>query len=239
MDEIVFITTFEKEHIELYGKRFINTFNKFNNHLQLYVYAENFQKNEVPGNYSLLDFKQTIPHHQSFTEHIKNKKTNLDLKSTNRLSKALRWSYKSFAIIHALENLKCRYLVWLDGDVETIGCLDLDAIGKINKEKLITVYPQIIKGDLHIESGLIIFNLKHQSIGKIIEHYKLGYYEREILNLNKPWDGFWLGRYCENNTNEINYIKPPFGNMRGIFKHHVGKEKFRNTDLNKFSGRKN
>lgn len=238
MDEIVFITTFSQEHIRLYGERFVSTFNKYNNHLKLYVYAENFKEHDLPGNFVFLDFEQTIPQHRNFLNHINYKKINLDPKSINRLSKALRWSYKSFAIIHALENIKCKYLVWIDADVETIGYLDQTNIDKIARGKLITVYPQNLKGELHIESGLVIFNQMHPSIVKIIDHYKKGYHEEEILKLNKPWDGFWLGKYCKNYENEINFIRPPFGNMRRIFKHHVGKEKFKNIGYNKFSGRK-
>jgi len=238
MSDTIFITTFAKEHIDLYGKRFIDSFNKYNSHLPLHVYAEDFDKTDLSNHYKLSDFNKTIPLHKTFLEHIRMLQIGLLTKPKNRLEKALRWSYKSFTIIHALENSSCKYVVWIDADVETVGHFAKNSTSKINHENLCTVYQQYIDRELHIESGLIIFNLHHPSIINIINHYKKGYQKYQVLDLDKPWDGFWLGKYCKTSKDPINYVSPPFSNVKGIFKHHVGKDKFRNTDHNKFSGRK-
>lgn len=240
MDKVAFISTFSIDHIDLYGRRFINTFNRFNSHIPLYIYAENFTKNIVDGHFTIFDFSKTIPEHITFKDHIEMLSKGLNGKAINRYKKALRWSYKSYVILHALQNLSFEFIVWLDGDVESLSTFDLSMIPKINSDSLVTLYPQYVKGELHIESGLLIFNTKHHKIDNLIRHYKEGYEKYKILELQKPWDGFWLAEFCQKNeyAADINYVRPPFANLHKFFKHHVGKNKFQNLNFDKFSGRK-
>ena len=69
----------------------------------------------------------------------------------------------------------------------------------------------------------------------LIQHYIEGYYEKKILSLKKPWDGFWLGDFVDKNKskNICQRITPPFSNVSDYLRHNVGKQKFINTHLNK------
>lgn len=240
MKDVVVITTFARDHINLYGNNFVESFKRFCNY-DLIVFAEDFTVDDLRTPVNVKDFYTCIPEQQEFKDHIKNISKGMRKKPLNRLAKALRWSYKSYAIWYALKNIDTKYIVWLDGDVQCKSPIPYNLIERINEERLMTVYPQAIEGDLHIESGMIIFNRYHHRIDKVIEHYYNGYHNKQVLNIPKPWDGFWLAKLLEDDraiAKSSVRIRPPFSNVANMLEHNVGKDKFRDTGLNKFSGRK-
>jgi len=236
MQDTVVITTFARDHIDVYGKRFVETYKRYCR-FPLYIFAEDFSSDEFDG-HAVYDYYTHIPQQLKFKESILETSESLNDKEKNRLQKALRWSYKGFVIWHALQNIDAKYIVWIDADVETIGSVPSALAKSLCQDKLIMCYPQTIKGKLHIESGFVIFNKQHPNINKIIQHYENGYTNQQVLKLDKPWDGFWLGKFVENYPALCCIDKPIFGNIRPFFTHHVGKEKFKDTNLNKYSGRK-
>ena len=237
MSSVSVVTTFAKDHIDVYGKRFVNSFKKNCKH-PLYLYAEDFSSEEI--NHQVVDFYSSIPEHVKFKNYIEEQISSLNLKEQNRLRKALRWSYKSFVIIHALETIKSDYVVWIDADVETINPVPDDLIEKLCGNYLMMCYPQKLDDGVHIESGFVIFNKNHPDIQTVINHYRRGYYLQQVLTIKKPWDGYWLANLISQDIKikeKINHVHTPFSNIRPYFKHHVGKQKFSVTPLNKFSGR--
>lgn len=236
--KITVVTTFAKDHIAVYGRRFIDTFQK-HCAFDLKIFAEDFTQQDL--NYPVLDYYKHIPEQIEFKQFILENIESSNTKSANRLRKALRWSYKSFVIWYALKNINSDYIVWMDADVETLRPVDETVISKIAKKKLIVANPELIKNDMHIESGFVIFNTKHSLISRVIEHYHQGYHDQQVLNLPKPWDGFWLAKLMKEDkeiSNSSDLSKVPYRKIFTYFKHHVGKAKFRNTDLNKYLGRK-
>lgn len=228
-----YVSTFSKDHLEVYGNRFLNSFTSFSND-PLVLYAEGFNW------HNSLDFESVIPQHAEFKTHIHDLiSEEQNKKEIARLKKALRWSYKSFAIIHALENIKTDYVVWLDGDVETVSKVPSNLADRMCKDKLLFGYKQFIKKDMHIESGLVIFNTKHPCIKEVIRMYRLGYHFKQVLNLPKPWDGFWLAHMLKMKKIQKESIisSVPFMGVTNTFKHHVGKTKFKNLDFDKYLGR--
>lgn len=227
-----YISTFSKEHLPIYGDKF---FAGFKNVVDpLYFYAENFSKENT------FDFFETIPQHKEFYNHIKHVQSNLTHhKDLRRLDKALRWSYKSYVIIHALENIDTDYLIWIDGDVQVLKTPPENLCQNLCGNSLMFGFDQYINRAKHIESGFIIFNKRHANIDLLLNGYKEGYYDRKILNLPKPWDGFWLAE-LSNRPNIKEYcklIKGPFRCIKEWFYHDVGKNKFQNTNLNRHLGR--
>lgn len=234
---VLYITSFANDHLDLYGNRFIESFNKFSNS-PLIIYAEGFTNNNT------VDFEETIPEHKQFKNYILKTIDNLqEKKQISRLKKALRWSYKSYSIIHALENYDYQYIVWIDGDVETVNNVPVDLPNKLCKDKLLYGFKENLNVNnttqIHIESGFVIFNKNHQNINKVINGYKQGYYNRLVLNLSKPWDGFWLHKIITDNnlTKDCEINKSPFSTIHKYFHHHVGKQKFQNKSVDKHLGR--
>jgi|13_taG_2_1085334.scaffolds.fasta_scaffold12675_3 hypothetical protein len=235
MQDVVVITTFAQDHINLYGKRFVDTFKRYCRY-PLYIFAEDFSSDQFYG-HTVYDYYKHIPEQLTFKNNILNLFPSLDTKEQNRLRKALRWSYKGFAIWYALKNIDTKYIVWIDADVETLSKIPSSLISSLCEDKLLMCYPQRMKGSLHVESGFVIFNKQHPEIDLVIQHYENGYLNQQVLELSKPWDGFWLGKFIEQ-SNNCCLERTPFKNIESFFKHYVGKEKFQDTSLNKYSGRK-
>jgi len=235
MQDTVVITTFARDHIDIYGKQFVETYKRYCQ-LPLYIFAEDFLSDEFNG-HSVYDYYKHIPQQLTFKETILETINAVSNKEKNRLLKALRWSYKGFVIWYALQNIDAKYIVWIDADVETISSVPSALAQSLCQDKLLMCYPQTLKGELHIESGFVVFNKQHPEVKKIIQHYENGYLNQQVLKLNKPWDGFWLGKFVGKHSSLCRIEKPIFGNIRLFFTHHVGKEKFKNTNLNKYSGR--
>lgn len=235
MPSVAVVTTFAKDHINVYGKRFVQSFKKYCNY-PLYIYAEDFKSEDI--DYEVVNFYDSIPQHKEFKKNIEQLKNTANPKESNRLRKALRWSYKSFSTIHALENIDADYIVWIDADVITLNTVPNDLVERICESHLIMCYPQSLSEGIHIESGFVVFNKRHSNISQVVEHYKNGYHKNQILTIQKPWDGYWLSELVHANLqSDCKLVTTPFSNIRQYFKHDVGKSKFRETGLNKYSGR--
>jgi hypothetical protein len=237
MPSVAVVTTFAKDHINLYGKGFVESF-KANCNYPLYIYAEDFTAEDIGCN--VVDFYTAIPEHTKFKDSIQTQISSLDKKEQNRLRKALRWSYKSFVIIHALENINADYIVWIDADVETVNTIPNNLIESLCGKYLMMCYPQNLDDGVHVESGFVIFNKQHPNIQAVINHYRRGYHLEQILTIKKPWDGYWLANLITTNQTvkeKTYHACAPFSNIRQYFRHNVGKRKFDETGLNKFSGR--
>ena len=235
MQDTVVVTTFAQDHISIYGKTFVESFERYCR-FPLYIFAEDFSSDDFYG-HTVYDYYKHIPEQLEFKNNILKLFPSLNAKEQNRLRKALRWSYKGFVIWHALQNIEAKYIIWIDADVETLSAVPSNLANTLCQDSLLMCYPQPLKGELHVESGFVIFNKQHPQIDLVTDHYKKGYLDQQVLNLSKPWDGFWLGKFIQS-SNNCRLQRPVFGNIRPFFTHHVGKDKFRDTGLNKFSGRK-
>lgn len=227
------VTTFNDLQLPLYGDRFIENF-------QLYwpcsgtVYAERFQKPNT-DKLEFVDYYKTIPEHNIFKSIVEQKLPVKDKKTKYRLKKALRWSFKAYAIIHALENIDTDYVVWLDADVNTMRGVPANFAENKCGKQLLYCYKDVIRlNGLHIESGMVIFNKQHDKIHHIIEGYKTGYHEQKVFSLPKPWDGYWLAKIIQPMQKDVTMMSPPFRDVKGIMHHDVGKAKFQGKKFDNY-----
>ena len=227
-----YVSSFSDIHLPIYGEKFLKSFKLVKD--DLHFYAENFATE------TSIDFHTTIPHHREFYDYIKNLQAQeTNKKQIRRLDKGLRWSYKSYVIIHALENIDTDYLIWIDGDVQVLKTPPEDLCQQLCGDRLMFGFEERVAGMKHIESGFVIFNKNHKNINLILDGYKEGYYNKGVLELPKPWDSFWLAHLTERKGIKEHCVlkKSPFSNIREWFHHDVGKEKFNNTNVNKYLGR--
>jgi len=237
-----FISTFAKDHIPIYAKNFLTSYNEHSK-FPLILYAEDFSKDELPGEYTHMEFNKEIPAHKNFKDLISiADKDTPDIKAKRRLAKALRWSYKAFTILHALRTIDAKYIVWIDGDVTVKRNLPLNFIESLIEEKLCMAYLEKLQmkdsTTHHIESGLVVFNKTHKLISHIIHGYSIAYEKGNILNYSKPWDGILLAEILLPLQSYCNLLLSPFSNVKSFLHHAVGKNKFINQDINRYSGRK-
>lgn len=195
------ITTLHKDGYNLYGKNFIPTWIEyFPSDWNIFYYAETHDPH-FADQVTVLDFHSTCPDWVNFYNYTKQLKTlTTNKKEINRLKKALRWSFKMFTLLHALENTTDDFLIWMDSDVYADNYPKNNWIKKIIGDNCFAGQRETVKGFTHIETGIIIINMKHKDVSKIIDWIRQGYIEFKILNEDKPWDGAWMGKLADSGT---------------------------------------
>lgn len=239
MDSVKVITTLHKDGYDLYGKNFINTWIRyFPSEWQIDYYAEKHDP-EFGSRIKILDFNKNCKEWQGYYEHVLSCVNALnstkDKKQINRYKKALRWSFKMFALLHALETSDTRYLIWLDSDVYAKSPPPDDWIKTVLNGKCVAGQVERVKHFTHIETGILIIDLHHPDVFKLVNWIKKGYINKEILNEPKPWDGAWIGKLYDLKLLDFNNIwmlvrsevAKAFSNQNlNWLVHRVGDEKF-------------
>ena len=243
------ITTLHKDGYNLYGKRSIETWSKyFPQDWEIVYYAEKHQP-EFDKRVTIVDFDKICPDWEGFYSAIKEsyeKKKSSDKKILNWHKKALRWSFKSFSLLHALKNPSTKYLIWLDSDVIANKPPINNWIQICLNGKCMAGQFENIKVGGHVETGVLIFDLEHPDIQKIIDWIDLGYNKYKILEEDKAWDGIWMAKLVTLNTVSWNNLemviksdvaKSFSSDSLKWLTHRVGKRKFQLSKFDVRSGR--
>lgn len=240
------ITTFSEDGYELYGRQMVETWlQHWPDEYNLKVYVEDFkiaknsriqQINLNKACPALLDFKK---YSQSLLE-----KNQGDDKQEKRIKKTVKWSHKVFAIDHALRSFDTDYLIYLDGDTYSFNNAPPDLGKTLCKENLLAVHFEKLLHGLHFETGLIIFNRRHERFQEFLDSYVRGYTTNEIYDMVKTWDSYWLVHVCEENefpvTNLAHKTTRVFNNpiIRQFMIHNVGPGKYIKANFDRYTGRK-
>lgn len=246
------ITTFGQTGKELYGDQFLKTFLQYwPKEIKLTVYYEDWEPDLLDDRIEYLDLDKLIPEVNNFRDYCNScinqlPKDERVQKRINWYNKAIRWSFKSFVMYKELERKDSRYVIWLDGDVTTLQTPDFLIAEKTLNGCAYASHLEFIKGNHHCESGFIVFDTAHRDCKKVVEHIKNGYLNRKILDLDKPWDGFWLALMISQgisfnnlNTDRVGSGKT-FTNryLFNILHHNVGNRKLKDNGLHHITGRK-
>jgi hypothetical protein len=206
MKTVKVVTTLHLDGYNLYGKTFIQTWEKyFPKDWQIDYYAENHTPS-FSDRVRVLDFNSLCPDWLDFYNYVKSINTSNDKKQVNSLKKALRWSFKMFTLVHALENADTDYVIWVDADVYATQSPPKDWIESVIESSCIAGQVERVKHATHIETGIVIINTKHLHTQMVIDWIKEGYVHKKILNEPKPWDGFWMGKLYDSNTVDFKKI---------------------------------
>jgi hypothetical protein len=247
---VTVITTLHNDGYNLYGSRNLKTwFSFFPDNWKIVYYAEKHEPAAHPR-LEVLDFNKECPDWENFYQgvikHLQNHPTPKDQKIINWHKKALRWSFKMFALLNAMKTVNSRYLVWLDADVFATRTPDAGWIEKCLDGNAMAAQLEFIKAGGHVETGILILDLHHQDISKIYDWISLGYVQQRILDEDKAWDGIWMAKLVQSKTvawNNLNMViqsnvARAFSNGRLTWlTHHVGKYKFKETGISARSGR--
>jgi hypothetical protein len=201
MKPVKFITTFSEKGYHLYGKNWIETFlqkiKKFP-HITANVYINGMNLNGMPNDEKIkvLDFDKEIPEHREWISFYNQYSKHFEPVRTLNL----KFSYKSFVMFKALENINEGYIIWLDAD-----CIFLSDKFKNFPESLIgdsLIACQLEKGSEHVESGIVIFNAEHPDKKEFYDTLKDFYLNKEKINsFGELFDGYVLRR-------TINWLNP-------------------------------
>jgi hypothetical protein len=238
-NEFSVITTFSRDGYHLYGQRMIRAWLKhWPKNSRLTVYTEGYKLLETSDRIDEIDINESCPNLEKF----KQASWQLD-QPKEKIEKTIKWCHKVYAIQHALKNQK-NYLIFLDGDTYTKNNVPEDFPKKLVVDNLFAVHFENLKHGLHFETGLIVFNLKHEKIKWLIEILTTAYDSLDIYNMKKTWDGFWFSHLYEKYNLPVVNLS---GNRQGVFcnplvkellVHDVGTQKYLKAGYNKFTGRK-
>lgn len=194
------VTTLHEDGYNLYGKDFVKTWEQFfPQEWTIDYYAEKHIPDFGPR-INILDFNANCPNWNDFYDYVKSRTISIkDKKQINRYKKALRWSFKMFTLLHALENASTRYVLWIDADVYAVKSPSQGWIEQVLDNHLIAGQLEHVKGFPHVETGLLIIDTHHGSFQNLIKWIRKGYVDKLILGEAKPWDGAWIGKLFESN----------------------------------------
>lgn len=238
------ITTFSEDGYHLYGKRMIDTWCRYwpaDYTLRLYVehnLVVDDPRVEIvnlhDASKALVDFK---------TRYYEQAKNTKDKKKRNKILKTIKWCHKVYAIEHAL-NSDHDHLIFLDADTYTRTKVPSGQLETLVGPNLFAVHFEHLQGMPHYETGLIIFNKKHNQIQDLKENLTIAYNTGEIFQLPKSWDGFWFAELHARRKYSV--LDLAGGRRTGVFTnpkvrdilvHEAGKRKYQGTNYNKYTGK--
>jgi hypothetical protein len=213
MKPIKFITTFSEIGYNLYGKTWIQTFtdnvNVDNVSANIYVDSPIQVSNQK---IKTIDYNTAIPAHKSWCAQFDSRYSNGNGIYAKKMG--VRFSYKSFVMINALENNKDCYVIWLDGDCIFKQNQDFSTFPEsLLNGKAIASQREHNAGNDHMESGVVIFDVDHEDCKKFLNKFKENYMIDNIIHMGSPFDGFIICKSIDQSG--IDYIDLNAGYGRG------------------------
>ena len=226
MKPIKFITTFSKSGYEVYGKTWLETFKQ--NVTDKSVSVDVYLDFDIPQQDRVrqIDFNENIPNHKTWMIQF-----DYAYKGGNNYNKkmAMRFSYKSFVMQHAIQNNPGYYVIWLDGDCIFKPNQDFSTFPqKLLNNKFIAVQREHNGGPDHCESGIVIFDPDHKDKDIFLSQFINNYQIENVIELNQPYDGFLIYKSLTN----IDYVDLNDGYGRGGIQSDPN-ETFLHPEINK------
>ena len=225
MKPIKFITTFSTTGYSLYGRSWLETFKNSvkddNISVDLYLDFEIPSQNNV----NIINYDAAIPNHKQWINEFNSQYNG----SVYNKKMAVRFSYKSFVMQHALQNNTDCYLIWLDGDCVFKPNNDYSNFAEdLLDGKFIAVQREHNGGDDHCESGFVLFDTGHVDKQKFVDQFVSNYKIENVIQMGSPYDGFIIYR----SLNGIDYVDLNDGYGRGGIQSDPN-ETFLHPEINK------
>jgi len=185
--KIVCITSMDQTYYEKCGRACIESYGAhWPNTIPLYVYNEDMQ--EPPKN----KWTHYVPWADMPEEYF-------NFLDRGHGSRTIQFAKKAFSIIHAMNNIDCDRLIWLDADVVTTMSLNAQLIDMISPDDVLSTHygvkhdwPSETDPDrisFSCETGFFILNKRHSEFPQFAARY-LEYYDKELgKDLRRFYDG--------------------------------------------------
>lgn len=176
------VTSLNEEYYNKCGRTMIESVSQHTD-IPFYVYNEKF-KFRPAKNCFLMDWNLGIDYNNFVARWSAQKKTN----------RILTFAKKSFSIIHALENIECDRILWMDADTELKDKLHLQLLDLVTADDILSTHFGVkhLKDDkeyFSCETGFFILNKKHRLFSNFLETYKDIYINDDYKNLRRFYDG--------------------------------------------------
>ena len=171
MKRYTVITTFNQQGLDKYGQLMISTFEKFwPNFVDLVVYTEDCQPHITKSNVRTIDLIANSKHCKRFVKRHKHNAEangglgphNKDIWKPNKHFKwqGLRFSYKVFAVHHAVNNIDSDWIIWLDADTLTHTHIPNNFLDIVSNDSCVATH--LGRTDkYHSECGWVGYNRRH------------------------------------------------------------------------------
>lgn len=185
MHSITVITTFNANGLEVYGRKFVESFDRhWDGDVSLIVYSEGFEMVPPSDRIHLVDLPSASRNLMIFKNHYRSQPL-----TTGRVDggynynfDAVRFAHKMFAMFDARRRVSSRYLIWLDGDIETRRAVPASLVDDVLPDGAAVAY--LGRGGRHSETGFLCFDLEHPEMGEFFRTMERFYLTGEIFNLN-------------------------------------------------------
>jgi hypothetical protein len=195
----VFVTTFSEKGYHDYGKRWIDTFIENTADVSAIIYTD-FDLSIPDTRVTVLNYNQVIPEHIQWVDTY----TNIEGVCTpHEKALGIKFSYKSFVMMHALNNLN-GYVIWLDGDcIFKINSYANLAKSVLNDRFIAIQVDKVCENDEwkaenHAESGIVMFDADHKDKEHFLYNFTQLYEPSLVASMIRPYDGFIIMRSCGN-----------------------------------------
>ena len=179
-----FITSMDEKYYHRCGRRMIHSFEQYwYPSYKLNVYNENFDIIENCVNNLGWDLGEEYIRFQNTTKNQREK----------------TFSKKAFSIIHAMENIDCDRLVWLDADLRINNKIKESFLDELLPQDKLSLHFGVwhSKNDkkyFSCETGFFILNKKHTQFENFKQVYKNIYVNKDRDNLRRFYDGEVYGK---------------------------------------------
>ena len=241
---MICITSFHKEHWNMYANKFIQTWLKhWPTDSTLYSYHQELPIDSPRIINVDLDAVSKFKEFKDSTEAIINSLSNN--KEKNRYLKGLRWAHKVYAICDLLDQTE-QPIIWLDADTYSKKNIPLNYDQLLLEKKDLAVHVEMQNDMIHWETGLFVIGGSAADRITLKNNIMSLYDSGNIWKQRKTWDGHMWPECCNHmQLNDLNKDirstrKGYFGNknVHPYMVHLAGDNKFTNA-VNKRSGRSN
>lgn len=188
MTKYVCITSMNGRYFDHCGKACIDTYAAhWPIDIPLLVYNEDMWKPKKKKNVQFIDWTVLGNDFVNFCERHQHE------------SRVVIFAKKAFSIIHAMENVDCDRLIWLDADCATVAPLPTLLLDLISPDDKLSshfgvVHPWPTETDpdrtaFSCETGFFILNKKHPMFPQFVARYKEYYINDLSENIRRFYDG--------------------------------------------------
>ena len=174
------ITTMNKSGYEKYGRKMIESWHQYWPHyMKLDVYCEGFDLDEQLPGIQQLDLLALNPELVEFKNRHKDRP---DQQNPQELAHgAVRFSHKSFAVIHACLNNPDTVVIWLDADTVTHSVVTSAFLESLLPEGAYTSY--LGRQNNYTECGFVMYDTSSQFNETFMMMWKSLYVSDELFKL--------------------------------------------------------
>lgn len=182
--KITLISTFSPQHYKVYGKYFVESLEKFlDKNINVILYTD------IPMDFKRKNFTNKLlevasPNLTLFKQ--RNGHREIPNKTKGWIKDAVRFSHKSYAIIHASRYAKTDMLIWLDADTEVINQLSFSYLQSTLDEGNFVSY--LGRPNRYTETGYLAFDLRNPYTKDFFDRWEWYYNSDEIYNLSGQLD---------------------------------------------------